>query len=127
MWEYAAGKQTADAAAVAQALAPSKRLHTSAVGVCEVYFTMRISKVLAVLCPWLLTRQSLFVPPDVFRGLSQHFLLRCIRTCIQCGTWRTARPALLKVSFWHKASNWTDHFHVSRKHSQCTKKRVLDL
>lgn len=46
----------------------------------------------------LLARQSLFVPPDVFRALSQQFLLRCVRTYIQCGPWRTAKPAPRRCS-----------------------------
>lgn len=45
-------------------------------------FNIRISKVLAALWPRLWTRQSLFVRPDVFRELSQQFLLCCIRTYI---------------------------------------------
>lgn len=37
-------------------------------------FNIRISEVLSALQLWLLTKQSLFVPPDVFRALSQQFL-----------------------------------------------------
>lgn len=76
----------------------------------EFTFNVRISKVLAALWPRLLTRQSLFVPPDVFRALSQQFLLHCIRTYIQCGTWRAAKPALLRVALWKKLSIWADLF-----------------
>lgn len=77
-------------------------------------FNIRISKVLAALWPWLLTRQSLFVPPDVFRALSQQFLLRCVRTYIQCGTWRTAKPARLKVVPCKKCPYGLIYFHFSQ-------------
>lgn len=80
-------------------------------------FNIRISKVLAALWPWLLTRQSLFVPADVFRALSQQFLLRCIRTYIQCGTWRPAKPALLKVEPCKKCPSVLICFHFSQRRS----------
>lgn len=76
---------------------PSKWLHKNVWELVKFTFNIRISKVLGALWPWLLTRQSLFVPPDVFRALSQQFLLHCIRTYIQCGTWIQAKPARLKV------------------------------
>ena len=82
----------------------------------EFTFNIRISKVLAALWPRLLTRQSRFVPPDVFRALSQQFLLRCIRTYIQCGTWRTAKPALLKVVLCKKCPSGLIYFHFSHRH-----------
>lgn len=75
-------------------------------------FNIRISKVLAALWPWLLTRQSLFVPPDVFRALSQQFLLRCIRTYIQCGTWSPAKPAPLKVVACKKYPSGLIYFNI---------------
>lgn len=65
-------------------------------------FNIRIRKPLAALWPGLLARQSLFVPPDVFRALSQQFLLRCFRTYIQRGTWRPAKPAPAKVLLYRK-------------------------
>lgn len=64
-------------------------------------FNIRIGKLLAALWPWLLTRQSLFVPHDVFRALSQHFVLCYIRTYIQCGIWGPAKTALQKLLIWN--------------------------
>lgn len=82
-------------------------------------FNIRISKVLAALWPRLLTRQSLFVPPGVFRGLSQQFQLHCIRIYIHCGSWRPAKPALLKVLEWKKKKkdpSGRNYFDCSQRH-----------
>ncbi len=80
-------------------------------------FNIGISKVHAALWPQLLTRQSLFVPPDVFIALSQQFLLRCIRTYIQCGTWRPAKPALLKVALFKKCPSGLIYLYFSHRHA----------
>lgn len=45
----------------------------------------------------LSTAQSVFVPPDVFRALSQQFLRRNIQCVYGNGTWTPAKPAPLKV------------------------------
>lgn len=96
-------------------VSPSEWLHKCVLGVVKFTFNIGISKVLAALWPRLLTRQSLFVPPDVFRALSQQFLLRCIRTYIQCGTWSAAKPALLKVPC-KKCPSGLIYFHFSQRH-----------